>query len=105
GLSSVEHGPDRIFVNKLLAPRRWDLITYRASKDPSDVFVKRLVGLPGEQVVIKDGAVWINGVKQTPPPEIARLTFTEAPRGWSGELWGSPRRPMQLGDDEYFVLG
>jgi signal peptidase I len=67
-------------------------------------FVQRLVGLPGEEVVIKDGGIWINGARQEPPAEIAKLVFTAGPEG-VGNGWGSPERPLRLGNDEHFVLG
>src|SRR5206468_157593 len=50
---------DRFLVNKLLAPQRWDLIAFRSLQDPAVLYVKRLVGLPGEEVVVKDGKIWI----------------------------------------------
>jgi signal peptidase I len=95
---------DRFMVDLLSTPQRWDLVVFRSLKDPSVRYVKRLVGFPGEEVVIKEGSIWINGVKQEPPSEITKLTFTSAPEG-PEERWGSPDRPMQLGDDEYFVVG
>jgi signal peptidase I len=91
---------DRFMVNKLLAPRRWDLVSFRSLHDPNDRYVKRLVGLPGEEVVIKDGHIWINGAKQEPPPDIAKLTFLADPQGF-----GAPENPVRLGADECFVLG
>jgi signal peptidase I len=98
--------PDRFFVNKRLTPRRWDLIAFRSLQDPDTRYVKRLVGLPGEEIVIKDGAIWVNGVKQQPAGGIAGLYFSEAPDGWGeAETWGSAERPARLGEDEYFVIG
>jgi hypothetical protein len=65
----------------------------------------RLVGLPGEELFIKDGAIWIDGTRLNPPAEIAPLQFTDARERSVGETWGSPERPAKLGADEYFVLG
>ncbi len=95
---------DRFFVNRLLTPRRWDVVVFRFVKDPSVIYAKRLVGLPGEEVAIKDGGVWINGARQEPPPAIAHLTFTPAPPGMHESL-ATWEHPMRLGGDEYFVLG
>jgi signal peptidase I len=96
---------DRIFVNKLLTARRWDSVEFRWSENPTVQYVKRLVGLPGEEVVIKEGAIWINGRKIEPPKEIARLQIATAPEGYLGQTWGSPERPARLGADDYFVVG
>jgi len=54
------YGGDRILVSKLIAPKRWDLMVFRYPEDPTVNYVKRLVGLPGETLEIRDGAVWIN---------------------------------------------
>ena len=99
-------GPsDRILVNKLLAPRRWDLMVFRYPEDPEIIYVKRVVGLPGEQVMIRDGAVWIDGQRQQPPAEIAEVAYLDELPGHRDRLHGAEGNPAQLGDDEYFVLG
>jgi len=99
---------DLILAAKFLTPRRWDLIVFRYPENPSTNYVKRLVGLPGEKIYIKDGAVWANGKKLTPPDSIRGIEYlshsSQFP-GWCPELWGSVDRPAVLGDDEYFVLG
>jgi len=76
---------DRLFVNKLLygaplpgtgwrlpalrPPQRGDVVVFRAEPDgersgifPSPWLVKRIVGLPGDRVRLRDGALWLNGV-------------------------------------------
>jgi len=45
--------------NKAYIPARGQVIVFRYPKDPSKVFVKRVVGLPGDRVVIKNGTVTI----------------------------------------------
>jgi signal peptidase I len=94
--------PDRFVVEKFRKPARWDVIVHLYPEERTVLYVKRLVGLPGETVVIKEGAVWINGSRITPPSELQRLTY-DAPTGTG--LWGAPNNPVQLGPDEYFVLG
>jgi len=50
----------RVFgQNKKYIPSRGEIIVFRYPKDPSKVFVKRVIGLPGERVVIKDGTVTV----------------------------------------------
>jgi signal peptidase I len=96
---------DRFFVNKLLTPRRWDLIAFRSPSTFPEIYAKRLVGLSGEQVVIKDGGLWINGTRLTPPGELAALRLEATTNLGTEPPWGSPARPAQLGMDEYFVVG
>ena len=56
---------DRILVGKfayrIWEIRRGDIIVFRYPLNPSKDFVKRVVGLPGERMVMKDGLVSING--------------------------------------------
>lgn len=97
------HSPDRILVNKLLTPQRWDVIVFRYPRDPSHKYMMRLVGLPGETVYVKESALWVNGEKAELPPELAGLRYDrddEVP----GDM-GTPERPWILGEEEYCVLG
>jgi signal peptidase I len=101
---------DKFMVAKYLRPRRWDVVAFRLPSDPQTNYVKRLVGLPGETVVIKDGAVWIDGRKLDPPPSLKGLNYvTEMPSMRDMPpipiLAGTSDRPAVLGQDEYFVLG
>lgn len=56
---------DRIIVSKLSyrigEPRRGDIIVFKYPRDPSRVFVKRAIGLPGETVELKGSHLYING--------------------------------------------
>jgi signal peptidase I len=105
------HGPDRMVVAKYKTPQRWDLVAFRFPADPRQVFVMRIVGMPQEKIVIKDGAIWANDKQLTPPEEIKHLVYLNDLPGL-GEFavlpWkssGSEENPAILGDDEFFVLG
>lgn len=97
-------GGDRVAVCKLLPPARWDVVTVNSPAPQSLLMTRRVVGLPGEEVTIRDGGIWVNGTKQEPPADIAKLQFTTAPEG-SPAGWGTPDKPARLGPDEYFVIG
>jgi signal peptidase I len=94
---------DRFIVAKYLQPRRWDLVVFKVPYDPNTLFVKRLIGLPGEKIHIKDGAVWVNDQRLDIPEHLQGLSyqFKHTPSVY----WGSEQQPAQLGADEYFVLG
>jgi signal peptidase I len=92
---------DRVIAAKFLRPRRWDLIVFRHPEDPSIPYVMRVVGLPREQVAIKDGDVWIDGARTRKPADISGLVYVAHPLAEERVTWG----PAQLGKGEYFVLG
>ena len=105
GILDRRIGPsDRIMVNKLKTPRRWDVIVFQLPEDPSVDYVMRLVGLPGETITIHGGYAWANGKKLVPPASLKGLKYV-ASIFEDDPGWGSPDRPAVLADDEYFVLG
>jgi signal peptidase I len=65
---------DRLLVNKNVydwrTPRRWEMAVFLSPVDESKVFVKRVVGLPGESVQLHDGDVYADH-------ELARKTLAE----------------------------
>lgn len=94
---------DRLFVNKFLYrfrdPQRWDIIVFKYPEDPSKDFIKRLIGLPGETVEIRDGSVFVNGIKQTPPEEIRSNVY------YNSEPYGAINQKVVVPPDNFYVLG
>lgn len=66
---------DRLLVDKTSfewrRPRRWEVAVFRNPSDGSKPYVKRIVGLPGERIQIRDGDVYVN-------EEICRKTLSES---------------------------
>ena len=58
------HG-DQLLVNKQAyqyrSPRRWEIIVFRNPAKPTEAYVKRVVGLPGERLQLSDGDILIDG--------------------------------------------
>ncbi len=65
------HRDQRLIVEKLSyhmhPPRRGDVIVLKLHHDNSELLIKRVIGLPGEQVEIKAGRVYVNGVALEEP--------------------------------------
>lgn len=81
------------------APRRGDVIVFRYPKDPSQFYIKRIIGLPGETIQLKDEQVIIYN-KDNP----WGLVLDETGYLQKGEVTkGSV--DLKLDDDQYFVMG
>ncbi|HKA07462.1 MAG TPA: signal peptidase I [Gemmataceae bacterium] len=93
---------DRFICNKTKFPQRWDATVFKYPREPSLIYVKRLVGLPGETITIRDRAVWVNGDRLTPPERLGPIRY-ESGFHLPGE--DPDVIEVTLGPDEYFVLG
>ncbi len=90
---------DKIIINKfaykLSKPKRFDVIVFKQTgKEHSYYNIKRIIGLPGENIQIRNGNIYINGKTVTEP------IVTEAVKNS-----GLAAEEIQLDENEYFVLG
>ena len=74
-------------------PKRFDVIIFRYPVDESQSFIKRVIGLPGETVTVKDGKIYIDGKEQT-----QAVSF--CPEEMAGSFG-----PYEVPEDSYFVMG
>lgn len=90
---------DVTLVNRIVynmsTPKRGDVIAFKPNgNESSHYYIKRIIGLPGETVEVKDGVILIDG------DEIReKYKTTEI------EEAGLLSEPVKLGNNEYFVLG
>lgn len=92
---------DNLIVDKLSYrfrdPERFDIIVFPYKHKPKTYYIKRIIGLPGETVQIDEqGNIYINGeiLSESYGREIIRP-----------ENVGLAAEPIELGEDEYFVMG
>lgn len=77
-------------------PARGDIVVFRYPNDPSQFFIKRIVGLPNETVTVEAGRVTITS------PNAAPIVLDESSY-FDGQTAGSVR--LELASDEYYLLG
>jgi len=85
---------DRIWTDKFLvrwgALQRGDIVVFEPPFPTESPYLKRVIGLPGETVEIRDGSVWING-KPLTEPYAAEADYEYG--------------PVLIPQDQYLVLG
>ena len=106
---------DKIFVNKFIygakvpltgtrlpklrEPERGDVIVFLSPVEKKKYLVKRLVGVPGDHVEIKNGHLWINGSPIQEPSILKSITYYNM-----GE-YGRQGKVVDVPDGSYFALG
>jgi len=66
-------GPGRIFEH---APRRGDVAVFKFPANPSIDYIKRVIGLPGDKIQMRDGRLYINGTI-VPREEVKDTSYTD----------------------------
>jgi len=82
-------------VNYLLDdPQRGDIVVFQYPGNPQEDYIKRVIGLPGDSVEIRDTLVYVNGEMLDEP----YINEPCLPINCGNQVW-------QLGEDEFFVMG
>uniref|UniRef100_UPI004057A752 signal peptidase I n=1 Tax=Agathobacter sp. TaxID=2021311 RepID=UPI004057A752 len=83
------------FVYIVSNPKAGDVVVFQPNgNEKSHYYIRRVIGVPGDKIQIKDGAVYVNGE-----------LFNEKVSVASIEDAGVASEEIKLGSDEYFVLG
>ncbi|HKE06101.1 MAG TPA: signal peptidase I, partial [Blastocatellia bacterium] len=86
---------ERVLIWKVVEEiNRGDIVVFLYPDDPSKSYIKRIIGLPGEEVMVENGKVLINGTALDEPYMNADYRSSDSMPG-----------PMQVKDHHYFVLG
>lgn len=101
--SSMEpslHDGQRLMVDKLtyrfVEPKRGEIVVFRYPADRRRKFIKRIVGLPGDEISIRNGYLYINGQR----------IIESSINGPTYGAYGSPVfGPVVVPEDSYFVMG
>ena len=90
---------ERLFINQFTYKfgigdiQRGDTVVFWYPKDPTKSYIKRVIGVPGDTVLLSDGVVYVNG---------KRLNESYVPAEYRDF---DSRPPVRIGTDEFFVMG
>lgn len=97
-LGTLEEGNEVLvnrFVYRLTQPKANDIVVFFPNgNEKSHPYIKRVIGVPGDRVQVKNGIVYVNG---EPFEEVIEAASMEDPELAADEI--------EVGEDEYFVLG
>ena len=75
-------------------PERYEIVVFPPKYKENTYYIKRVIGLPGETVQIRDGDVYIDGMRLEEDGAYGKINDP-----------GLAAEPFLLGEEEYFVLG
>ena len=93
------HSGDQVLIDKIIYkimdPKAGDVVIFLPNgNEKSHFYIRRIVGVPGDTIQIKNGTLYVNGNAYIEKTEVAAM-----------EEAGIAETEIELGEDEYFVLG
>ncbi len=110
-LHGAKWGGDKILVNKFIyrfqEPQHGDIVVFStkgiAGLDQGKDYIKRLVGLPGDTVEIRDYHIYVNGRRLDQPNIFAQFKYYNT--DFESGPYGKYGTPVTVPPDNYFVMG
>jgi signal peptidase I len=95
---------DRVLVNKFIyrftEPKRGDIVVFTSVDDPKEDLIKRVVGVPGDKIAVRDGNLLLNGQPQKESYVVKRACVSGAPKTCSfGPVMVPKGRVFVMGDN------
>ncbi len=91
------HSGEKLLIDKVTyrfrPPQRGEVIVFRYPANPTEHFIKRVIGIPGDTIAIQDGVVYINGQK------LEEDYLMEKARGSMAPVKVPPNAVFVLGDN------
>lgn len=88
-----------LIILKFKTPKLGDVVVFKSPAEPEKDYIKRIIGIPGDKVMIKDGSVYLNGKLLDESPFLKSSVKTFA----GGFL--QEGQEVSVPEDKYIVLG
>jgi len=87
-------------------PQRWDVVVFHPPPQPwipkEEIWVQRVIGLPGESLEIRDDGIYIDGKRETQPDRLASIRYIPSiPDPHNPTV----SYPFKIPADTYFLVG
>ncbi len=97
------HDQEYVITNLIIlrfqSPKLGDVIVFKAPPDPSKDYIKRVIGVPGDTVLLKDGSVYLNGKL------LDESAYLNSDVKTTGSDFLKDGDSLKVPADEYFVMG
>src|SRR3989339_5676 len=101
-MESNFHDKDYLIVDEISyslgEPKRGEAVIFRYPANPKEFFIKRIIGLPGEEVLVRDNKITIFN-RENPEGIILKEEYIDSNQVTSGNM------RTRLDENEYWVMG